>query len=35
MNLNTIVDVKRPTGVRFAHLPFTADRIFDKLGVPA
>jgi CO/xanthine dehydrogenase Mo-binding subunit len=20
------------TGVRFAHLPFTADRIFDKLG---
>jgi UDP:flavonoid glycosyltransferase YjiC (YdhE family) len=21
------------TGVRFAHLPFTPDRIFDKLGV--
>jgi len=21
------------TGVRFAHLPFTADRIFDKLGM--
>ncbi len=22
------------TGVRFAHLPFTPDRIFDKLGMP-
>ena len=21
------------TGVRFAHLPFTPDRIFDKLGM--
>jgi putative selenate reductase molybdopterin-binding subunit len=26
--------IANATGVRFPHLPFTPDRIFDKLGAP-